>query len=176
MHNRLLRTLVSGLTLGWIGSLTALPVQAQAVILGGSSIFEDVRLGASFAPVVVRGISGGDTSATQLTGRSNTDTGPCLGFVDSQPDHRMELTNAFDFLSLQVQSTADTTLVVRGPGGIWCNDNYSLDFNPGMAGEWLPGLYEIWVGSHRVNRYHPYIIQISASREAVPAAAPASQP
>ncbi|MEO1209656.1 MAG: hypothetical protein AAFX78_08955 [Cyanobacteria bacterium J06638_20] len=166
MFHRLFSYLAPGLALGLVGSVFAPPAQAQAVIQGGASIFEDVRLSPSFSPVIVRGISGGATSATRLTNRSETDTGPCLGFVDSQPDHRMELTSAFDFLSLQVQSTEDTTLVVRGPGGVWCNDNYSLDFNPGMAGEWLPGLYEIWVGSHRVNRYYPYIIEISETPDA----------
>ncbi|MEP0886877.1 MULTISPECIES: hypothetical protein [unclassified Leptolyngbya] len=158
-----------------------LPAQAQQIVVtGGSSIFENVSLSPNFANATIRGISGGPVSATQLARQSETDTGACLGFVDEQPDHTMQLTSRFSYLSLQVQSTADTTLVVRGPGGTWCNDNYSLDFNPGMSGEWLPGTYEIWVGSHRVNRYYPYVIQISESNpianRTVPVAPPVTAP
>lgn len=154
----LLTSLVLPLSMGGRGAIAQPPT-----VTGGSTIFEDVRLNPTSPATTVRGISGGPMSATQMMGRSQTETGPCLGFIDEQADHRMELTDNFSSLSLQVQSTADTTLVIRGPGGIWCNDNYTLDFNPGIGGAWLPGTYEIWVGSHRVNRYYPYIIQITTT-------------
>jgi hypothetical protein len=158
-HLRVFASLTAAVVLGLV-SLPKATAQTSNIIRS-NTIFEDVRVTPASRSTTVRGISGGDNSATQLMGRSQTATGPCLGFVDEQPDHRMELTNNLRSLSLQVQSTADTTLVIRGPGGIWCNDNYGLDFNPGIAGEWLPGVYEIWVGSHRVNRYYPYIIEIT---------------
>jgi len=129
------------------------------------TIFENVTLGSQFQPdpTVVRGISGGDRLATDLTQQKDTATGPCVGYVDEQPDHIMELTQFFDYLSLQVQSPQDTTLVVRGPGGTWCNDDYN-DMNPGIAGQWLSGTYQIWVGSYASNQYSPYIIQITETR------------
>jgi len=161
---------------GIIGLTPRLAQAQQIVITGGSTIFENVTLRPTFSNATVRGISGGPVSATQLAGQSTTDTGSCLGFVDEQPDHRIQLTDRFAFLSMQVQSTADTTLVVRGPGGVWCNDNYSLDFNPGMAGEWLPGTYEIWIGSHRVNRYYPYVIQITETQPVANRSVPVAQP
>ncbi|HEY9646374.1 MAG TPA: hypothetical protein V6C88_08405, partial [Chroococcidiopsis sp.] len=64
--------------------------------------------------------------------------------------------------SLQVQSTGDTMLVVRGPGGTWCNDSYNGQ-NPGIAGQWFSGTYEIWVGSPSNDAYYPYIIRISGT-------------
>jgi len=134
--------------------------------LGGSTIFENLTLtpGADLRPKTLRGISGGPIPASDVAGRPETATGPCLGFVDTQPDHILTLTAPFEFLSLQVQSAEDTTLVVRGPGGSWCNDNY-LSLNPGIAGQWLPGRYEIWIGSHRNNGYFPYVIRVLQQRE-----------
>ncbi|BAU44152.1 hypothetical protein [Leptolyngbya sp. O-77] len=127
----------------------------------GSTIFENLTLtpGADPSPKTIRGISGGPLPASDVAGRPETATGPCLGFVDTQPDHILTLTAPFEFLSLQVQSAEDTTLVVKGPGGSWCNDNY-LSLNPGIAGQWLPGRYEIWIGSHRNNGYFPYLIRV----------------
>lgn len=127
-----------------------------------ATIFENITLTPKTGsqPETLRGISGGTEAASDLAGRSDTATGPCSGFVDQPPDHRIFLTQYFDFLSLQVQSSDDTTLVVRGPGGIWCNDNYSGK-NPGMAGQWFSGVYEVWVGSPSENAFYPYVIRLS---------------
>ncbi len=149
-----------------MGLLTALPVEAQQVRTSSRSIFENVTLSPDFSPdpVTVRGISGGDVSARETAGRAETPTGPCTGFVDEQPDHTVILTEFFDYLRLQVQSSADTTLVVRGPGGSWCNDDYE-GVNPGIAGQWLAGTYELWVGSYAEDAYHPYVLRITSVRE-----------
>lgn len=127
-----------------------------------TTIFENVTLSPAFspAPATVRGISGGAVPANELTGRAETITGDCVGFIDQQPDHRMVLTQFFNYLSLQIQSTENTTLVIRGPGGTWCNDDYSGK-NPGIAGQWLSGTYEIWIGSFEQNTYHPYVIEMT---------------
>ena len=129
------------------------------------TIFENVTLTPAFSPdpETMRGISGGDAAASTLTGRAETATGPCTGFIDQQPDHRMVLTQYFNYLSLQVQSSDDTTLVIRGPGGTWCNDDYSGK-NPGVVGQWLSGPYDIWVGSPSENAYHPYVIRLTEQK------------
>lgn len=114
------------------------------------------RVGSS---TTVRGISGGTLSAAQVAERAETATGSCVGFVDTQPDHILVLTEAFNGLSLQVQSAEDTTLLIKGPGGSWCNDNYT-SANPGIAGQWFPGTYNVWVGSQRSTGYFPYVIRI----------------
>jgi hypothetical protein len=167
------------LALGLSSSFSAadISVSAQTVELSpGATIFEDVTLSPSFAPdpTTVRGISGGATAASELAGRTETATGPCNGFVDEAPDHTIVLTEFFNYLSLQVQSPEDTTLIVRGPGGTWCNDDFSGS-NPGITGQWLSGTYEVWVGSYAQNTYHPYVIRLTESRSDFrnpPAAAP----
>lgn len=128
----------------------------------GTTIFENVVLSPSAManPTTIRGISGGPLTASRVAGRTDTATGICTGFVDRQPDHRIELTEFFDYLSLQVESPEDTVLVVRGPGGSWCNDDV-LGFNPGLAGEWFSGVYDVWVGSYNEETYHPYIIRLT---------------
>lgn len=141
---------------------------AQTVeVSPGTTIFEDVTLSPSFAPdpTTVRGISGGSTAASDLAGRAETATGPCNGFVDQAPDHTIVLTGFFSYLSLQVQSPDDTTLIVRGPGGTWCNDDFSGP-NPGIAGQWLSGTYEVWVGSYAQDTYHPYVIRLTETPDA----------
>jgi hypothetical protein len=137
-------------------------VIAQEIQRPAVTIFESVTLAPGFDrdPLTLRGISGGPLLAPDLAERSDTPTGPCVGFVDEEPDHTMVLDDFFDYLSLQIQSTEDTTLVVRGPGGTWCNDDYT-NMNPGIAGQWLSGTYQIWVGSYQEDQYYPYVIRIS---------------
>lgn len=141
------------------------PVYAQQIQSPVISIFENVTLSPDFSPdpTTIRGISGGPLTASNVAGRTETATGPCTGFVDEQPDHTIQLTEFFSYLSIQVESPEDTTLVVRGPGGSWCNDDYQSN-NPGIAGQWLSGDYEVWVGSYNRDSYHPYVIRISDSQ------------
>ncbi|NEP45647.1 MAG: hypothetical protein F6K35_43135 [Okeania sp. SIO2H7] len=125
-------------------------------------IFENVSISpdSSEKKTIVRGLSGGPVSATEQAGRETTTTGPCVGFVDREPDHTLELTGFFQSLTLEVKSSENTTLVVRGPGGSWCNDDFDGK-NPGITGQWLSGIYEIWVGSYQRNKYYPYAIEIT---------------
>lgn len=138
------------------GCFSSSPVLAQ-------SIFENVRVSPQFLrqPVTMRGISGGSVPARQISGQAETETGRCVGFVDLEPDHTITLTSFFDYLNLQVRSSGDTILVIMGPGGTWCNDDYSNDQNPGISGQWLEGIYQIWIGSYHQNNYHPYVIKVS---------------
>jgi hypothetical protein len=126
------------------------------------AIFGDVTLNHPFSPdpMNVRGMSGGSISGSEVAGRTETATGPCTGFVDEAPDHKLELTTKFDYLKLQVQSPEDVTMIVKGPGGTWCNDDLDGK-NPGMSGEWLPGNYQVWVGSYDKAQYFPYTLQIT---------------
>ncbi len=140
----------------------SIPTQAKPIDAKSAPIFENVNLTPNFNPdpLTIRGLSGGPASAEQTAGRAETPTGPCIGFVDEQPDHTLVLDSFFNYLSLRVKSSADTILVIRGPGGSWCNDDYE-DMNPGITGQWLSGTYHIWVGSYKSDAYYPYIINIS---------------
>ena len=129
------------------------------------AIFENLTLAPSFNPdpLTIRGISGGFYEANLVAERQETITGPCAGFLDREPDHIINLTSYFHYLRLQVESPEDTTLVIRGPGGTWCNDDYEGQ-NPGIAGQWLSGTYGIWIGSYTQSKYYPYIIRLTEVR------------
>jgi hypothetical protein len=52
---------------------------------------------------------------------------------------------------------------VKGPGGTWCNDDFDGK-NPGIVGEWLPGTYQIWIGSYKENESLPYTLKITEGK------------
>ena len=136
------------------------PVQTPTLSPTGTPLFENVTVTPATASLTLRGISGGSQLASAVSGRQSTDTGACSGYVDGPADHLILLTDALDYLSLMVQSTDDTTLVIQGRGGTWCSDD--LDgLNPGVVGAWLPGAYDVWVGSYRPDGYYPYVIRLS---------------
>lgn len=138
------------------------PAQAQPE---PPPIFQSVTIGPKFSPdpLTVKGISGGSVPGKNIAGRAETANGPCVGFVDEKPDHTLVLTVFFNYLRLMVQSPQDTTIIVRGPGGSWCNDDFEGK-NPGIAGQWLAGTYKVWVGSYDKTKHHPYILRITTVR------------
>ncbi len=156
-NKRIKTILFLGVLFSLIGIQTIKPVLSQGRLL--TSIFEDVNLYPQSPQnrTIIRGLSGGPISAKETTGRENTVTGPCVGFIDQEPDHRLVLNGFFESLKLEVKSSEDTTLVIRGPGGSWCNDDFEGK-NPGIIGQWFSGTYEIWVGSYQRNKYYPYLI------------------
>jgi hypothetical protein len=126
------------------------------------TMFENVTLAPSPNPTVkvLHGISGGAVETQKMSGRVETETGACIGFIDVVPDHTITLTRPFKYLELRVKSSGDTIMLIRGPGGSWCNDDVS-DRNPIIAGEWLPGIYEVWIGSYEPNMSFPYLLEVS---------------
>jgi hypothetical protein len=130
-----------------------------------SPIFADININRKFAPdpLTVTGMSGGSVPGSKVGGRSETPTGPCTGFVDENPGHRLKLKSGFDYLKLKIESPQDTTMIVKGPGGTWCNDDFEGK-NPGIVGEWLPGIYEVWVGSYQKDQYFPYTLKITEAK------------
>ncbi|GCL38924.1 MULTISPECIES: hypothetical protein [Sphaerospermopsis] len=125
-------------------------------------IFGDITINRQFSPdpLTVRGMSGGSVPASKVNGETETPTGSCTGFVDEDQDHTLKLLSKFDYLKLQVESKADTTIMIKGPGGIWCNDDFDGK-NPGIVGEWLEGIYKIWIGSYEKEKYFPYTLKIT---------------
>ena len=113
-------------------------------------------------PLNVEGISGGTFTATEITKIENTPTGYCDGFVNRQPNHILKLNSFFNSLKLEVQSPADTTILIKGPGGIWCNDD-SDNANPTIEGQWQPGIYQVWIGSYQANSNNNYRIRITGT-------------
>ncbi|WP_148288344.1 hypothetical protein [Prochlorothrix hollandica] len=125
-------------------------------------LFRTVTLAPRFSPdpLTISGISGGDREASTQTGRKETETGFCVGYIGTPPDHRLVLSDFFDFLNLRVTSAGDTTLVVEGPGGTWCSDD-TQGQTPQIGGQWLPGTYDVWVGSGDPDAYYVYELNVS---------------
>ncbi|WP_080813938.1 hypothetical protein [Halomicronema hongdechloris] len=116
-------------------------------------------------PAQVSGVSGGSQLAGDVVDTEQTPNGRCLGYLsDTSPDHILVLEADFPALTLWVESRQDTTLVIRGDNGVWCNDDYQ-EHNPGLSGEWLQGNYHIWVGSYQRDRYYPYTLYVRQDSE-----------
>ena len=111
-------------------------------------------------PLIIKGNSGGTIIAKEITQTENTATGYCDGYVRSQPNHILKLESFFESLRLEVESSADTTILVKGPGGVWCNDDAS-SANPMIEGQWQPGTYQVWIGSYQADRSDNYQIKIT---------------
>ena len=112
-------------------------------------------------PLTIRGTSGSAIAALEITKTKNTATGYCDGFASQQPNHILKIDTFFDYLRLEVESSADTTILVKGAGGVWCNDDAG-SANPTIEGQWQPGIYQVWVGSYRANSNDNYQIKITA--------------
>ncbi|MEM6426549.1 MAG: hypothetical protein AAGF66_12170 [Cyanobacteria bacterium P01_H01_bin.119] len=147
--------------LGWAALASAGLAQTP-----GSTRPNRIELAPGFRPdpAIVDGISGGRQSGAQIVEERSTPTGPCVGYVDRQPNHTLVLRADFDYLSLTIDSQEDTVLLLQGPGGVWCNDD-SVGQNPRIAGEWLAGEYFVWVGSYQRGQYNPYTLSISREPE-----------
>ncbi|WP_421656977.1 hypothetical protein [Leptothermofonsia sp. ETS-13] len=126
---------------------------------------ENITIGPRFSPnsLQVRGSGGGNVPVKDIVGISETPTGSCTGFANAKPNHTLVLTSFFNSLSLQVESPEDTAIAIKGPGGVWCNDDYQGK-NPGVSGQWLAGTYQVWVSSYGKNRFPTYILRITEVR------------
>ena len=140
------------LLLGIILSCNINPVYAQNdIAINKNSISQ---------PLTITGTSGGTIKASEITQTKNTSTGYCDGFTRQEPNHILTIDTFFDYLRLEVESVADTTILVRGAGGVWCNDDAG-SANPMIEGQWRPGVYQIWIGSYRSDGNDNYKIKIT---------------
>lgn len=154
----------------WTRSLGS--IAAIAVLLNGFAYTKfalsqpsSITLSPQFSPnpVELKGTAGGGASVSDIIGRAATPTGPCTGFANATPNHAITLKASFNSLNIGIESAQDTALVIRGPGGVWCNDDFQGK-NPGVGGQWLAGKYEIWVSSYSKDRSIPYTLRIKAER------------
>ena len=128
--------------------------------LGATPARADVSLNSGFGQTSISGTAGGSTSLRDIAGKDETATGSCLGFGKGQPDQILRLNSAFRDLTVVVKSNTDTTIVVKGPGGTWCNDDFQGK-NPGLDGQWQAGEYKIWIGTQGRNQSVNYVLKVS---------------
>lgn len=115
-----------------------------ASLLAGSAMASDYRnfsIGAGFTPdpQTGTGTTGGSRDAAQAFG------GECSGSVDTTPDHVITVTSAVN-LKLYTTSTTDSTLVLRGPSGTFCDDDSRGELDAEINALLRPGRYEVYVG------------------------------
>jgi hypothetical protein len=148
-----------------VAFLVSFSGQSDQRVQAQPSDLENITIGPRFSPnpLEIRGVGGGSVSVKEIAGVPESPTGSCTGFTSTKPNHTLVLTSFFDSLSLQVQSAEDTALAIKGPGGVWCNDDYQGK-DPGVAGQWLPGTYRIWIASYAKNRRPAYVLRINESR------------
>ena len=115
-------------------------------------------------PLVIRGETGGKYKAAELINTEGTSTGFCNGFVNKKPNHFLVLSNFFEFLKIEINSNSDTSIIIEGPGGVWCNDDFH-GINPLIEGQWQPGKYKIWIGSYQKNNDQDYQMKITSKNQ-----------
>ena len=147
-----------------ISSTSFLSAMALALIMGGTSIasaqtYGMITVGPGMPVQNLTGMSGGPGQEMAASMYGST----CRGYISGTPQHILNVTQA-GMVNIAVTSTdsGDTTLVVIGPGGTFCNDD-SNGFNPGLNQMLAPGAYSVWVGSYGSGTTHPYNIQMSAA-------------
>lgn len=147
--NKFYWLLLLGLVANFHGKTAS--AQGESIAINENNIKQSITL---------RGVSGGKIAALDITQTKNTATGYCDGFASEQPNHILSLSTFFDYLRLEVQSSADTTILVKGVGGVWCNDD-AESANPVIEGQWQQGDYQVWVGSYKANTSDSYQIKIT---------------
>lgn len=105
--------------------------------------------------VQLEGFAGGSVDASDL----DTDEA-CVGFTQRNPNHIITLTERFDNLEVFAAGDIDTTLVIHGPHGWRCNDDFD-GYHPGINGSFPPGTYRVWVGAYRARDTGNYVLNIA---------------
>lgn len=126
----------AGLALVLVGS-------GCASIYTGGPHYGNFTLGAGFTPdpQAGYGIAGGTVAA------SAQHHPHCAGFIAGRPDHQITVTSPLH-LRMYVVSPRDTTLVVSGPSGLFCDDDSAGGLSPEVVARLEPGTYSVWVGGY----------------------------
>lgn len=142
----------------WKQSITLLGVALITLVSPHPTMSQEVLkpLSPRFTPdpQVYSGKAGGDVSLQSIA--SNKANGTCQGLAQATPNHSLTVQKNFGFLNLKVSSDRNLSLLVKGPDGIYCRNGKS----PELAGAWVLGNYEIWVGTDNGDRVN-YQLTIS---------------
>lgn len=132
-----------------VSALAALSIPAW-------SLAQQFSLATGFVPDPQQGqgVAGGPVAGRSVQGN-------CNGYIPAQPQHVLMTQTGFRFLRVTTGSADDTTLLVRGTMGTWCDDD-TFGRNPSVDLQNLPpGRYDIYVGTYAPNRPAPYQILFS---------------
>lgn len=117
--------------------------------------YGDFQIGAGFTPdpQTGSGTSGGPVQAS-------TFGAGCVGSIDDSPDHQITVTSTVD-LKLYALSSVDTTLVVRGPAGTFCDDDSHGGLNPEVNARLTPGVYDVYIGNYDEDSQARYTLTLT---------------
>jgi hypothetical protein len=102
--------------------------------------YSNFTLGAGFTPDPQTG-TGHTGGSVDISGLGDE----CAGMIDDTPDHVITVTSTVN-LRLYVNSDVDSTLVLVGPAGIFCDDDSHGNLDPEINATLTPGRYEVFVG------------------------------
>lgn len=121
----------------WVGAATRYAEPIYGTVTRSSPFKPD--------PTEISVTAGGEVNARDMGIGDN-----CRGMiVGAAPLVRLEYTAGSLPLQIWVQSSADTTLVIRRPNGRWSCDDDSLAKNPAVRfATPQSGTYDIWVGAY----------------------------
>ncbi|MDD9888768.1 MAG: DUF945 family protein [Gammaproteobacteria bacterium] len=133
--------------LSQLGDSGAMASDADTSDFPEEALYDNVSLVTGFNPdpYLVSILAGGDSAAAEELGAD------CVGNVTSmQPDVALNYTAGSSFgLYLYAEAAEDTTLIVLGPDGWYCDDDSHGDLNPGVTFDSpSSGDYLIWVGTY----------------------------
>lgn len=152
------------------GAMLAASVLMCTPALVAAQDYGNFEIGAGFTPdpQTGSGVSGGSVDASSF--------GPgCVGSVDDSPDHRITVTSTLD-LTLYALSSVDTTLVLRGPAGTFCDDDSHGGLNPEINARLTPGTYEVYVGNFNEDDQARYTLTLTENLGGTPGADEESGP
>lgn len=103
--------------------------------------YRSFEIGEGFTPDPQTGTgqTGGARDAAASFGPS------CSGSIDTTPDHVITVTSRVN-LKLYTTSSTDSTLVMRGPSGTFCDDDSRGELDAEINALLQPGRYEVYVG------------------------------
>lgn len=132
----------------WMVVPTALAMLLSSAGLAGSTPIQ-IAPGFQPDPLVVNGTSGGSI-ASQSCGK-----------IAEKPNHVLTLNGNFNYLRINVQSSGQPTLLIKGPSGTSCVPADSLSGgNIQSPGYWEQGTYSIYVGD-MAGGQNPYTLSLT---------------
>lgn len=141
------------------GALLAVSVMLCMPALVAAQDYGDFTIGAGFTPdpQTGSGVSGGPVDASSFGAN-------CVGSIDDSPDHQITVTSTLD-LTLYALSSVDTTLVVRGPAGTFCDDDSHGGLNPEVNARLTPGVYDVYIGNYDDESQARYTLTLTENLE-----------
>ncbi|WP_058835905.1 hypothetical protein [Luteimonas abyssi] len=124
----------------WSARAWACALATTTLVAASPLMAQDFTLGAGFTPdpQTAGGLTGG-------TGQASRFGQQCTGSISGTPDHRIRVTSALG-LRLSVSSDTDSTLVLVGPSGVFCDDDGAGQLDARIDAQLIPGDYQVYVG------------------------------